>query len=143
MITFFLFILYHTARGKYLKIGCISFQSVLKRDKEKKITTKIYLTKMCLNIAVISVGFWDNGMLITYHCPTPIPNTLSGEGERPRQACCWWAMENASENTSPAGISKEVNQGMASFSKGPSPRVKDNVYLSSISGCCLYVVPSG
>lgn len=92
--------------------------------KKKRSPQKIYLTKMCLNIEVISVGFWDNGMLITYHCPTPIPNTHSRERERPRQACCWRAMENASENTSPAGISKEGKQGMAFFSKGPSPRVK-------------------
>lgn len=135
---FFLFILYHSARGKYLKFGCISFQSVLKRDKEKKITTKIYLTKMCLNI---SVGYWDHGMPITYHCLTPIPNTLS-RGRWETQASML-LVGHQGEVGSPAGISKEVNQGMASFSKGPSPGIKDNVYLSSISGGCLYVVPSG
>lgn len=45
MFTFFLSILY--ARGKYLKFGCVSFQSALKGDEEKKITTKDLSYKKC------------------------------------------------------------------------------------------------
>lgn len=47
MFTFFLSILYHNARGKYLKFGCVSFQSALKGDEEKKITTKDLSYKKC------------------------------------------------------------------------------------------------
>lgn len=98
---FFLFILYHSARGKYLKFGCISFQSVLKRDKEKKDHHKDlsyknvskYWSYFC---GILGSWYADHISLPYSHSQHPLPGKVRDPGKHavggpPRRSrkSCW------------------------------------------------------